>query len=288
MDRSSLQRIQQKVAYWRHTKGPDRVIGPLHDSFPNPRGWLLDGIKVDLDKISINTYTRALTMRKFKPSAAEVEWSRRLSTNLPWDLIWKIRPTFATPRDQIPGLKLLHRTLFTASQDSSCQDPSCRACPSRENQEHLADCPIIKLEFWDCIIDFLIKTGMDKPLNDHHLKISGTLSRRKTIDRHRASLWFIAWRCLYAATVASRIDHAPLDLEKAYKRAIALLHSRVRATGMKWQKWASIGYKHERQRLIPQNKLNKVFLDFQPTGEFSLSASFNDEMQRLFPGQFSP
>ena len=176
--------------------------------------------------------------------------------HLPFDLIWKQRPSFATPRDQIPGLtcKLRHRTctLFTASQDSSCQDPSCRACgSSRENQEHLADCPILKIEFWDRIIDFLIASGMDKPLDDHLFIITGTISMREVADRHRISFWFIAWRCLYAAVVASRIDKIPLDLEKAYKRALALLYSRSLAVGEKWKTWAYIGAMHDPPRMTP-------------------------------------
>ena len=112
---------------------------------------------------------------------------------------------------------------------------------------------------------------------------STATSLSKTIDNFRASLWFIAWRCLYAATVGSRIDKVTLDLDKAYTRALAMLHSRTLAIGEKWKKWARIGANHEKPRLIPQKKTDKVFITLQPTGEYAISNFFQDELNKAFP-----
>ena len=47
-------------------------------------------------------------MRKFKPPACEAAWDERLGASLPSEKIWRITSTFATPRDQLTGLKLVY------------------------------------------------------------------------------------------------------------------------------------------------------------------------------------
>ena len=47
-----------------------------------------------------------------------------------------------------------------------------------------------------------------------------------------AGLMCIAWRCLYAEIVASRVDQRPIKLAHAYKRTVQMCISRLKAYAM--------------------------------------------------------
>jgi hypothetical protein len=66
----------QPIVWWRHSKWDRRACGPEGEVFPRPEGWLLDGIKVNLDELSIQKYTKALTMRKFRTPHARARGNR--------------------------------------------------------------------------------------------------------------------------------------------------------------------------------------------------------------------
>ena len=51
----------------------------------------------------------------------------------------------------------------------------------------------------------------------------------------QSGLMFIAWRCLYAEVVRSRIDERPIDLAAAYKRTIQVTITRLKAYEEKWK-----------------------------------------------------
>ena len=104
-----------EVAWWEPKRADLRVAGALTKRFPSAVGWLLDGKKVRLDRLSIKARTEALSLRKMKPPAAERAWSIRLNEpNLPWPLIWMIRSFYASPRDEFTWLRVMHRTLYVA------------------------------------------------------------------------------------------------------------------------------------------------------------------------------
>ena len=59
-----------------------------------------------------------------------------------------------TPRDKLQFWKVRHRTLYTRKHDKDT-DGKCAACSKMENIEHLVDCAIKRLEFWDRILELL-------------------------------------------------------------------------------------------------------------------------------------
>ena len=75
--------------------------------------------------------------------------------------------------------------------------------------KHLAECPIIRKEFWEQIFALIGKLGFTPPSEEDTL-IYITLgcyregNTLKVITPDQAGLMFIAWRCLYAAIVGSR------------------------------------------------------------------------------------
>ena len=86
--------------------------------------------------------------------------------DIPWTSVWKIRSFYASPRDQFTWLKVMHRNLYVAGTRTDIPDTSCRACDVKENILHLAECPIIRDEFWNPIIELMGDMGMPAPVDD--------------------------------------------------------------------------------------------------------------------------
>jgi len=227
-------------------------------------------------------------MRKFKPPACLRVWESKMgigADRLPDKKIWKRKSTFSTPRDRIPGLKLLHRNLYVAGNDLN--DNQCRACTERESQLHLCECNIIRDEFWEPLIRIATSTGMQDPQDKTVWIATGAYSTRqdgglnKVTSPNYAIYWDIGWRCLYAAIVKSRIEQQTLDLEKALARTIAMTISRLRAYGGRWKEWVRntdfqtqpkiIGEKHQRKGLINQS----------PDGPYQIHDALIDAAKQL-------
>ena len=104
--------------------------------------------------------TAALSLRKMKLPPAEKAWAERLSHfELPWPLIWRIRSFYASPRDQLTWLKVMHSNLSVASTRSDVTDPTCRACEEKETMLHIVQCPIIRHEFWTPLVKLMNTLG---------------------------------------------------------------------------------------------------------------------------------
>ena len=105
-----------EVEWWKHSDWDRRARGPKVSVFPQTAGWVLNKKKISLDELSIKNCTHALTMRSFKEPACIQAWTQRLGTHQikteTFAKIFMIKPSFATPRDQVTGLKLLHRNLY--------------------------------------------------------------------------------------------------------------------------------------------------------------------------------
>eukprot|EP00966_Prymnesium_polylepis_P132463 3062445-Prymnesium_polylepis.2 len=53
--------------------------------------------------------------------------------------------------------------------------------------------------------------------------IAGRTGKGEIVDTEGAGIMFIAWRCLYAEVVGSRIENRRLRLETAYARMIRMV-----------------------------------------------------------------
>ena len=269
----------QEIVWWRHTKWDWRVCGPAGQVFPRPVGWLLRGKRVALDTIRVSTYTRELTMRKFETPACQAAWNSRLNANLPWSKIWKITSTFATPRDQLTGLKLQHRNLYVAQREP--HDQSCRACTEEESMLHLCECEVIREEYWNELIDLAVKTGMRPPDDITIFLATGALSRDRVISRYHSIIWFLGWRCLYAEIVNSRVEGRTIDLEKALKRAVSMLIGRLRAYGLRWKVWAQASKYRSKKNKIGKKHRNKKLLFQTEDGEYIIHDAVLDMAKYL-------
>ena len=214
--------------------------GAVIDTFPLIEGWTIDGEAVRLDRLSIKQRTAALALRKMIPPACESAWQMRLpNVAIPWTKVWKIKSFYATPRDQFTWLRLMHRNLYTVGHRTDIDDNSCRACTVPENQLHLGTCDIICEEFWTPLLTLMDDLGFPTPVETERasfvlLGVYQEAGKDPTVvGPEQSGLMFIAWRCLYAEVVRSRVDERPLDLTAAYKRTMQVTITRLKAYGEK-------------------------------------------------------
>ena len=63
----------------------------------------------------------------------------------------------------------------------------------------------------------LIQTGMQAPTHYPAFLATGALDSTRVISYYHSGAWFIAWRCIYAEIVGSRIEDRAIDTEKAWR-----------------------------------------------------------------------
>jgi hypothetical protein len=260
-----------EVAWWG-----DRVAGPVLSTFPRVTGWLMDGEPISLnERMIVKRYTRALTMRKFRPPTAEAGWDGRLTEMTPWSKAWGVRGRFTTPRDQITQVKLMRRNLFTAARDDTT-DGNCMCCGEPERQQHLAECVIIRREFWAPILQLAHDLGWptaDEWGADTTMVITFRVSDTEVVDTEQADLIFLAWRCLYAELVHARIEKARVQLHRALARTISMLISRVTAVGETWKHWVHTRTRTTKTSVGPQTvRSRNDLIDIDPMGNYTVNA----------------
>ena len=92
---------------------------------------------------------------------------------------------YATPRDQVTWLKLMHRNLYLAPHKDDPNDTTCPVCGAHQNQLHLTTCFRIRQDFWDPIIKIMRDMGF--PGFTHgsfprsRTAVTHTLSRQKSV-----------------------------------------------------------------------------------------------------------
>ena len=269
----------QAIVWWKHSKWDWRVCGPEGQVFPRPDGWKLGTNKIRLDQISVREYTKELTMRKFVVPACEASWNAHLNATLPWKKIWRITSTFATPRDQLTGLKLVHRNLYVAQREP--HDKSCRACPEEESMLHLCECGVIREEFWSELIELAKATGMPAPIDDVIFFATGALANDKVVSRYHSIIWFLGWRCLYAEVVNSRVESRTISLDNALKRVVSMLIGRLRAYGKKWADWVQASRLRTKPNTISRKHRNKKLIYQQADGSYEIHDAILEKAKAL-------
>ena len=211
--------------------------------FPRPQGWIIDGKEHSLDTLSIRRFTTIFTRRRFvspitDPVGCCLKWDHKCVHQMGgfapnWKKTWAITNWYATPRDQMAWLKLQHRTLYVAQREAPPLNV-CRACGEEEKQQHLVECDVIYQGFWKDLIEMAEAAGMPTPNDIPTFLLSGDLGkdsrgRDRTVSNDHSGIFFIGWRCIYAAIVNSRIEDTLLKDETALKRAVSMIISRIRA-----------------------------------------------------------
>lgn len=148
---------------------------------------------------------------------------------------------YATPRDTFTHAKLIRRNLFTAARNPDTNG-LCMCCGQPENQIHLVKCDILQRIFWTPIKKFMVDVGFTLPtLGDEDLcaLVTFRITDSTVMNKEQAGVTVIAWRCLYAEMVRARVEKVPFRPQRALKRTLTLLRSRITAYGHGWKEWSN-------------------------------------------------
>ena len=234
------------------TRWKDRIVGPKNSTFPLSKGWKIGEENVTLGNLKISETTRIMKRKKFKKPAAEAAWLKRFGYRIDIHKIWKARAYMLTPRDKITFWKVRHRTLYTRKHDKDT-DGACAACSDLENIEHLVDCRIIRIEFWDRILDSLAHFDFPPPSDVRALILLGMKSPTESADPEAVGLITLAWRALYAEITRAHIEKKSPDMDRAYARTCMLMHTRLTAYGERWSLWARRRIRTSLPNIVPLN-----------------------------------
>ena len=182
-----------RPAWWVHGKDDARWISPETVAFPGASIWLLEGKEMKMSEMSIKVLTKTRTWARMVPPAAEAAWEARLAGEIPWKRIWKIKPSCASPRDEVTWLKVQHRNLWVANRDPSLASSKCSAdgCSEDESMKHLVSCRHIQNGFWRPVKELMKKLGM-RAVEDDAFLLLGRINATKAVDKEEATMLFIA------------------------------------------------------------------------------------------------
>ena len=139
------------------------ILGIADTIFPHPKAWRFNGSELPLDELTVKHLTEIFRMihNKIIPPSCIATWEMKhtpkegvrfgglqpLSSLIPWEKIGKrYGGMLLTPKDFMTNFKLiLHRALFTRSQNPTAPSGLCRLCHNtKETIEHLGDCPTLR------------------------------------------------------------------------------------------------------------------------------------------------
>ena len=207
------------------------------------------------------------------------------SQHIPWTKVWQIKSFFATPRDQITWLKLMHRNLYLAPQRDNPNDDSCPLCKVKQNQLHLVKCHVIREKLWDPLIKLTTNMGFEavRPFDVSAFLAIGRRSPYRVISKNQSGIFFLAWRCLYAELVSGRIDDKIPNITNAYKRCLLMTHTRLVAYGEKWLRWVRKNRGTALKSYIPEKHQNKIIIKQACDGSYEINQLLYSELKRLDP-----
>ena len=157
-----------------------------------------------------------------------------------------------------------------------CTKCTARGCGYEENIQHLVYCPTIYAEYWERVDAFMHKLGLGGGFNITFW-ITGVKSNGKKIDNEGASIWFWAWRTLYAQVTYSHINNTFLNLKRAYAKLVQMTLSRVKAYGGKWYLWYTRQRFHKKSKLIPVKHRKYKLITTSAMGNYTINQVIYDE-----------
>ena len=146
--------------------------------------------------------------------------------------------------------------------------------------QHLATCPVIYDHYWTKIHDLMSKLGI-RNVKAEMFRLLGIRDKKSTVCKEGAAVLAIAWRCLYAETVRSRIQGSSPDWNKTLKRAVAMLIGRVTAYGEKWRLWYLKQRHHTRGKQIAKRFRKFKLIESDEYANYTISEQLLDFHKQL-------
>ena len=88
----------------------------------------------------------------------------------------------------------------------------------------------------------------------------------------------LAWRCLYAAIVAARVEESEVDLAGAVKRTMAMLLGRVTAHGEKWRRWYLSVLHTSKHKKVAEKYRNYILIKTEMDATYTV----NPEIEKYY------
>ena len=260
-----------------------RWTGLPYACFPQNHEWTLGDSTFRVEELTIQILTRQRVNNKMQPPPSQQYWESKFGP-IDWYKVWRIKSPYCSPRDEVTWLKLQHRNLYVAKSDPNIPHPTCNAqgCSQEESMAHLAECQIIKREFWNRVKGLMQLLEMRVGHRTEFL-ILGKIGRGVYVDREEAGILFIAWRCLYAECVRARIEDKRLNLKRAYACTIRLLVSRIKAYGQKWYRWYSRtrGLRQSKVKQVPKKHRKKKLIEIEGDAKYKINTTLLQEYEKI-------
>ena len=244
------------------------IVGPPATAFPANRTWQLGGWKGKLSELTIKTITKELALRRFKKNPAPAAWVKYIpeSKYLNYTKIWTLRSYFTTPRDRIPWLKAVNRTLYLH------RDKPCPAC-NRDHEQilHIARCPTITRGLWSPLLEFMQSLGITTGDRADMFFIFGHIRGNKYACPDAWGLIILAWRCIYAAIFQADDEGTRCNVKAAFLRTLTMARTRLTAYGAKWRNWSTTNRLTNRKSMVPLRHRKKKLFECDAAGDYGLN-----------------
>ena len=107
-------------------------------------------------------------------------------------------------------------------------------------------------------------------------RLLGVTGENQTTCSEGAAILAIAWRCLYAETVGSRIDGRSPKWDKTLKRAVAMIIGRVTAYGEKWREWYLKQRHNFKSKIIAEKYRSFKLITKDEHGNYEIHKTLSD------------
>ncbi len=138
----------------------------------------------------------------------------------------------------------------------------------------IAECTML-LNLVEDLLQLAVATGMPTPQDVPTFLLTGWLGKdakgnERVISNDHAGIFFLGWRCLYAEIVRSRVDAVRIDLEKALKRAVAMIIGRIKAALSFWKSRVQTTRYQRRPFEINEKRRDRKIAYQEADGEYRL------------------
>ena len=94
-------------------------------------------------------------------------------------------------------------------------------------------------DFWGPVITVIRDMGYPVPPDTTAYLAVGRVTDDKCVGPEESGILFIAWRCLYAATVHARVENKEIRLDVALRRCMKDTVRRLTSYGEAWMRWSA-------------------------------------------------
>ena len=104
----------------------------------------------------------------------------------------------------------------------------------------------------------------------------GRVTDDKCVGPEESGILFIAWRCLYAATVHARVENKEIRLDVALRRCMKDTVRRLTSYGEAWMRWSATRRHTQKNSVVPPKLRDKGVIEMGMHGEYTIHSALTD------------